>query len=303
MSAVRYGVIASLFGALLCPAAYAADLLIKTNAVLPQWNTKTAYTQPSKNASTAIKPSAVATDDLVLSAAPLDLAQQQQLYTPLAEHLSIVLGRKVVFKGADNWLSYSKEMTAGNYDLVFDSAHLNAWRAERIGHAPLVKFPDEVVYTLAVKADSKIADAKDLRGRAICGAAAPHLGTLTVMAQFTNPARQPKLLEMNDVAEAYGALKDGKCAAAILSLSDVEKHKGATRVLYQTRAFPSQALSAGPRVSAAMRAQVVRALTTAASAQATQKLRGFYQAKEFVAVSGGEYAGLGGLLSDSLYYR
>ena len=61
---------------------------------------------------------------LVFSAPPRgSYAEEAAIYEPIVQLLSKVIGRKVDYKYSDNWLSYSKEMTEGGYDIVFDGSH------------------------------------------------------------------------------------------------------------------------------------------------------------------------------------
>src|SRR5712692_4457676 len=59
--------------------------------------------------------------ELILSAPPRGTAAKKKaIDEPIAEFLSKTIGKKVIFKYSDNWLSYSKGMVEGGYDLVFD---------------------------------------------------------------------------------------------------------------------------------------------------------------------------------------
>jgi len=85
---------------------------------------------------------------LVLSAPPRGtLAEETQSYQPIADFLSKVTGKKVVYEHSDNWLTYTSKMTKGKYDIVFDGPHFNGWRMERLQHTPLVKLPEDFVTT------------------------------------------------------------------------------------------------------------------------------------------------------------
>lgn len=281
----------------------AADLIATADAALPQWTTKTAY-QPRPTPATVVPAQAarVASGDLVLGATPDegDAAGAEEL----AAYLSTALGRRVVYAPANNWLTYSKDMTQGRYDLVLDGAHLTGWRADRLKHTPLVRAEDAAVFVLVVHAnDSATRDLAGLRGRPVCAQAEPNLGTLAVMAQFTNPVRQPHIASTTDANESYRGLVAGKCAAAILPAHVAQARKDLGAVLYRTRAFPGTALSAGPRVNAMLQTKIVAALASTDGAHATQRLRQSLGVSAWMPARGEEYAGLGALLKDSLYYR
>lgn len=288
--------------ALILSTPVAADFIATADAALPQWNTKTTYQPGSPLPSPVTAPAVVASGDLVLGATPDE--GEAVGAGDLAAYLTRALGRRVVFAATSNWLTYSKDMTQGRYDLVLDSAHLTAWRAERMQHSPLVKSADAAAFVLVTHAkDVATRDLAALRGRAICAPPAPNLGTLAVMAQFDNPVRQPHIVPSADWEAAHQGLITGKCVAAILPAPKLAAYKHVGAVLYRTRNFPGAALSAGPRVNGVLQAKIVAALTSPEGAQATKHLREFLGASAWLPARSEDYAGLSVLLKDSLYYR
>ena len=247
--------------------------------------------------------------ELVFSAPPRGSYQEEvAIYQPVVDFLSKTIGRKVTFQYSDNWLSYSKEMTVGAYDFVFDGPAFNGWRIEKISHTPLIKLPSDFVFVVITKNDnSRIKQLKDLAGRKVCAHAPPNLGTLTLQSQFDNPARQPWLVEVKGWDSSYKAMMEGKCVATVLPINNLTKNdKGPnreTRTLYQHKAMPNQALSVGPRIAPELHAKLVKALLSDEGKLATAKLRNAYASKDFVPARRDEYAGLGTLLSSSLYYH
>lgn len=250
-----------------------------------------------------------ARSDLIFSAPPRGSYQDETaVYQPVVDFLSRVIGRKVVFQYADNWLSYSKEMTAGRYDIVFDGPAFNGWRIEKLGHSPLVRLPEDFVFVVIVKSDNdRIKQLKDLAGHKVCAHAPPNLGTLTLQAQFGNPARQPYITEVKGWDNAYKALMSGRCDATVLPIENLTKNeKGpsqATKIIYQHKAMPNQAVSVGPRIAPGLHAKIATALLSEEGRHATEKLRAAYAGKDFVPASRAEYSGLGDLLKTSLYYQ
>lgn len=252
---------------------------------------------------------APASGDLVFSAPPRGSRQEEEaVYQPVVDYMSKVIGRKVVFQYSDNWLSYSKGMTAGNYDIVFDGPAFNSWRIENMGHTPLIKLPEDFVFVIITKSDNdRIKQLKDLAGRKVCAHAPPNLGTLTLQAQFTNPAREPWLIEVKGWDNAYKAMMSGNCVATVLPISNLAKMDKdairATRTLYQHKPMPNQAVSVGPRIAPEQHEKIAKALLSDEGKRATEKLRAAYAGKDFVPASRAEYAGLGDLLKTSLYYQ
>ena len=248
------------------------------------------------------------TNPLVFSAPPRgSYAEEVATYQPIVELLSEVLGRKVVYQYSDNWLTYSKDMTMGKYDLVFDGPAFNGWRAEHLGHVPLVKLPEDFVFVITARAgDKSINDVKDLAGRLVCAHAPPNLGTLTLLSRFDNPSRQPRIVETKGWDNGYRAMLDGKCVATVLPITNLQKldngPQRSTKTLYAHRALPNQALSVGPRVSPTLHARIAGTLLSERGRLATAKLRATYAGRDFVLAAREEYAGLGDLLRDSIYY-
>jgi ABC-type phosphate/phosphonate transport system substrate-binding protein len=247
--------------------------------------------------------------EFILTAPPRgSFAQEQQLYQPIAEHLSKVTGKKVVYKWSENWLSYSKEMTQGQFDLVFDGPAFNGWRTERLGHTPLVKLPEAFQFAVIIKAgNTKIKELKNLAGRQVCAHAAPNLGTLTLLSEFSNPARQPYIFLVKGWDASYQGLMQDKCEATVLPVKNLAKYDGGetkkTRVLFTSQIMPNQALSAGPRVPTAMQVQIRQALLTPEGKAAAAKLLDAYASNSLVPANKEEYVGLGAYLQGNLYYR
>jgi len=258
---------------------------------------------------TYIPSKAAESEELILTAPPRgSAAKEKEIYEPIAEFLSKTIGKKVIFKYSDNWLSYGKGMSQGSYDLVFDGPHFNGWRQDKLGHVPLIKIKEDFVFAVITKAENqRITEIKNLAGRSICAHAPPNLGTLILYSQFDNPARQPVILETQGWDNAYKGLINGKCEATIVPLKNLAKfdagEKKLTKVIYKSRVMPNQALSAGPRITPEMQAKIRQALLSEEGKKATEKLGEAYATKEFVLASKEEYAGLGKLLKDTMYFE
>ena len=245
----------------------------------------------------------------VFSVPPRESAQAAvEIYAPIAEYLSQATGKKVVFQQASNWLAYQTEMRRGDYDLVFDGPHFNSWRAANLQHNILIKAPGDHSFVVVVKKDNaKVQDLKQLAGRAVCGMSPPNLGTLTVLNEFDNPMRQPVIQNTQGWDAIYSNMQAGQCAAAILPARNLAKYDpqgNATRVVFKAKAYPNQALSAGPRVSPEDQAKIARALAAPTARAATAKLRDAYALTgDFQPATKDEYAGVASVLKDTWGYR
>lgn len=265
-------------------------------------STRVALAMPEQR---AVNPAATGNGELIFGAAPRgSYADDRAIYQPIVEYLSRVTGKRVVYRHSDNWLSYSKNMTSGAYDLVFDDPALNGWRIERMDHRPLVKLPDDLVFVVLTRADdSKVKELKQLAGHRVCAYTAPNLGTLTLMSEFDNPVRRPVIVESRSWDDSYRNLIDKQCAAVVIPLKHAQTLRMDTmKVLYQLRPSPNQAFSAGPRVPIELQEKIRAALLSDTGKEATAKLRETYAAKELIPASTAEYAGLGKLLRNELYY-
>ncbi len=203
--------------------------------------------------------------ELTLSAPPRGKVEaESKIYQPLAEYLSKATGRKIVYRHIDNWLSYQSEMQKGKIDIVFDGPHFVSWRMAAIQHVPVAKLPGKLAFVAVVKADDKeINDVNDLAGHMICAFAPPNLATLTFLAEFENPARQPRIVNVESFGQAYKMLLAGKCRGAVLRDVVFKKLDGEVkkaRIVFQSSGISNQALTAGPNLSADEKARIAQAL-------------------------------------------
>lgn len=240
--------------------------------------------------------SATTPADLVLSAPPRETAEAgEKIYKPLAEYLSQVSGEKVSYRHSDTWAIYQAMITKDEYDLVFDGPHFVSWRIERLKHVPLAALAGKLSFVVAVRADeTRVHTLSDLAGKGVCGHAPPNLATLTLFDQFSNPLRQPKLVETKGFDGAYQGLLSGKCVGTVLPTEVHRKLDGMasrTRILYESRPVPNQALTASPRVSEAARARIAAALLSPQAKLNAQPLAVSLGGNDFVDVTAADYKG------------
>ncbi len=249
---------------------------------------------------------AVAVEEYIFSAPPRDVAgaNESAVYQPVADYLSAVTGKKIVYRDPDNWLSYQDKMRKGVYDLVFDGPHFLSWRVAKIQHEPLAKLQGKLVFVIVAKKNNeKVATVKDLEGRPVCGLAPPNLATLTMYSLFDNPSRQPLVRQVKSFKEAYEAILTGKCVAAAMGkgfYTKFDKDQAVTKVLYTSPGVPNQAFSAGPRFSNQDKAKMADALVAPdARAKMAKFFETFSQDKDLVRVNKDEFAGIAILLKDA----
>lgn len=247
--------------------------------------------------------------DLVLTAPPREsVARGAELYGPLAQVLTTQLGQTVVYERARDWIEYATNMKGDAYDIVFDGAHFAAWRMKHLGHAPVAKLPGELTFlVVSRKDDPSQTRLRDLIQGPLCAQASPNLGTMAILAQFTNPLIQPDLYEVANANDVYENFKSGKCKAAVFQdkymnrLSDEEKAK--LKVVFSSSRYPDQTVTVSKRVTDRQRAVLTELLTRPAGIAATQELLKQFtkQAKRFDAVKPKEFAGMEALLEGVLW--
>lgn len=246
---------------------------------------------------------------LVFSAPPRETEEEAlRTYQPIAEYLSRIVNKTIVYRYSKDWLTYQTEMQRGGYDLVFDGPHLNSWRISHLRHSALVKVAGEHAFAVVVRKDEKrVTNLKQLAGQRLCGMNPPNLGTLAVLEQFDNPARQPLIVNTVGWTKAYeGVAFEKKCAAAIVPVANLKKfsnHENVVRVVYTTRALPNQAFSAGPRITPQDQALIAAALLSKDGSPAVARLVTAYGGDMGLAyASKEEYVGLDAYLKDSWGY-
>ena len=245
---------------------------------------------------------------LVFSAPPRETADvADEKYKPIAEYLSKVIGRKIVYKYPSTWGIYRTEMLSGKYDLIFDGPHFNSYRAQYLNHNILAKIPaNHQFVVITKKGEKRFNHLKELAGRTFCTHAPPNLGTLTLLNEFDNPARQPVILSTNGWKKIYTGVISGQCVAGILPKLNLEKYdaKGThTNIVFQAKVLPNQAFSAGPRISAQEQMKIAQALVAPEASGPTAKLRFTYKVgKRFAPARNKEFVGVSAFLKSEWGY-
>jgi ABC-type phosphate/phosphonate transport system substrate-binding protein len=241
--------------------------------------------------------------ELVLAAPPRESeAKGTEAYDAVASYLSTVLGEKVTYTNPTNWLTYQSNMRKGVYDIVFDGPAFVAWRMHKQQHVPLVKLPGQLSFVVVVKKDDqRIKAMSDLAGRTVCGMAPPNHGTLTLQYEFSNPSRQPLILETKSFKDSYQGVVSGKCLAAVVHAkiyAGLEAQAPATRVIFTSRTMANQAITVGPKIPAEKHERLTQALLSPAGKAATLAVLEQFKAAGWLPAKAEEYEGLQVLLKD-----
>jgi ABC-type phosphate/phosphonate transport system substrate-binding protein len=268
--------------------------------------TKVGYTVPARTSDSVTAPIAQLTTDevFVFSAMPHNnYADAAAIYQPIAEYLARITGKRFVYRHADNWLNFNKEMANGTYDLVFDGAVTNGWRQQRMSHVPLVKLSTDLAFVTVARQDNpKVTTIKHVAGQKVCAHAPTDPEVVALLSEFDNPARQPVIVDTKGWDNAYQALLEGKCAATVIPQKYLEKtDRRLISVLQQHRPMPSYTFSAGPRLSMTLQAKIREALLSGEGKSVTEKLRAVFGDDNWAPANAAEYANLSKLLKDNLY--
>jgi ABC-type phosphate/phosphonate transport system substrate-binding protein len=244
---------------------------------------------------------------LVFTAPPRETAQAgEEMYQPVADYLSQVIGKKVRYKHPGTWGVYRTEMLKGSYDIIFDGPHFNSYRMEKLSHNILVKIPERHEFTVIVRKDkASFQNIQQMAGRTFCTHAPPNLGTLVLLSQFDNPSRQPVIINTNGWDQIYEGVVSGRCVGGVLPALNLKKYDkaGLTHIVFKTPAMPNQAFSAGPRVSLEDQAKIAQALSSPDAAAPTEKLRAAYKVGDsFALANNREYLGLAEYLRNEWGY-
>jgi len=253
-----------------------------------------------------------ANNELILTSAPRETPEKgEQLYGPIAAHLSKALGVKVRYEHPGNWLSYQNNMRSDKYDIIFDGPHFISWRIVHLGHEALVKLPGTLQFMMVNDKDDQVFDsATKLVGKKICGISPPNLSTLTVLDYYRNPVRQPIIKGIKGgMGKVYKTFieQKGLCNAAVLRTTFYKKKlkqadRDKLKTLFLSKAMPNQGISVSKRVDQRSKGIIVNELLGKGAESAKGLFKRFAgKANGFIAVEKNEYAGYNLLLEGVIF--
>jgi len=251
--------------------------------------------------------------DLIMTSPPREKpADGQKQYGPIADHLSKLLGKKVVYEHPKNWLNYQRDMRDDKYDIIFDGPHFIAWRMEHLGHEVLVRLPGTLnFYLLAKVDDTAIQSPEDLVAKKICGIPPPNLSTMSIISAFPNPVRQPVIVGVKGgMGPVFKTFMGGEeCRAGIVrdqffakKVKDDVKKK--VRIIYRAPPLPNQALSVSKRLDKREKNLIIQSFTLGdgvKAAAATVTRFGGKKAKAMIPANSEDYQGHNVLLEGVVF--
>lgn len=235
--------------------------------------------------------------ELILTSPPREnAAKGQQQYGPLAAALTELLGEKVSYQQPKGWLFYQRDMRQDDYDIVFDGPHFISWRILQFDHTPVAKLPGKLAFVVVSrKSDSSVKELDDLVNQPVCAIAPPNLSTLTILALYANPVRQPRLVSAKGGAPGvYKEFNKGECKAAILrdkffdkKLTDEDRAQ--LKVLYRSQPISNQGITVSSRVTEEQRQKITEFLTHETPATMPILKRFAPKAKSMIPASKADY--------------
>lgn len=249
--------------------------------------------------------------DLLLTAPPRETpAAGLQQYGPLANYLTKLFGQKVKYVYPGNWLEYQRDMRDDKYDIIFDGPHFISWRIAHLGNHVVVRLPGHLQFYLFVKKnDNKVNNVNDMVAKTFCGVPPPNLATLSILAAFPNPVRQPVIQGIRGAGKAvFAAFMKGKCEAAVLRTAYF-KHfltpaqRNMVKIIYTSPPYPNQGITVSTRVTPREVNLMEQALTVGDGVKATAPIvhRFGGKAKHFIPATDAEFKGLNNLLEGVIF--
>jgi ABC-type phosphate/phosphonate transport system substrate-binding protein len=239
--------------------------------------------------------------ELIMSAAPRESKEEgKKLYQPVANHFSKLLGVKVTYKHAGNWLRYQSNIKKMKYDIVLDGPHLASWRIEYTGHQPLMKLPVSLQFYIVAKADNTdINKPEDLVFKQVCAIPPPNLTSIILLNRLNDPVREPVIHSVSGgMKQIYKDLMKEKCAGGVLRTDFYDKkltnkQKSSLKIVYTSPLLPGQVITVSDQVSKEQRLALLKSFTTGEGVSIMEPVVKRFagkNAKTFIPVVENEYA-------------
>lgn len=217
--------------------------------------------------------------------------QAEQVYRPVVNYLSAATGQRIQLESSVNALTHWQLLRREHYDLVLDGPAFTAYRAAKMDYTVIGKIPDVLSFTLVAHVDAMLFEPAELIGRSIASQPSPSLGALRLTELYTNPMRQPDLIQVDTHTDAGRAVVDGRAAGAMLPSPLVPSFPSLVPI-YTSEQAPAPGFSVSPQVSAEVRESLRQALLDAPSSEAGRSMLEALNIPYFEAASNDDYLGL-----------
>lgn len=230
---------------------------------------------------TSLTPGGALAQELRLGVLPrLSAAELQAMYTPLADHLSQRLGKKVVVVVPKDFAAFEDALRRGEYHLAFANPYIYVKARKDLDLAPLALAAEKKAGAkfrgiFIARKDSGIQSLADLKGKPVIfvdeDSLAGYLAQALALKRagidpLTGVVRLPYGKKHDNVAMA---VFNRAAAAGGIREDDLDKMQGKVdlaqlTVIARTEEFPNWPLFATPALDAATRDQVKAALVSLA---------------------------------------
>lgn len=183
--------------------------------------------------------------------------KSRELYQPVINELSRILGRDIQFKYQENFFKYGSEMRKDGYDIIFDGPHFATWRINHLGHQAVVALPGHLKFmVITKKAKDWVKNKDSLIAKKICGPSIPNLATLSAQSAYSSSLiRQPTFEAIpGGMKGSMKAFKNGRCDAVVLrdnfylkKITPAERKH--LKIVFVTKPQPNQTITASERIS------------------------------------------------------
>ena len=220
----------------------------------------------------------------------------RQYYSSLVDYIGNVTGLEVEIVVADNYLAHWNAVRKGNaYDLILDAAHFTDYRIKNFNYEVLAKAPAAMSFSFITRRGTSFPDKDGLLTKNIATTPSPSLGGVQLYQMYPNPARQPRIIEVKNYAEAIAKVKSGKAFSALVPTPMVRGDRDINTV-EATQSVPQIALSASPGLSKSIKDRIRTALLNAGSSRQGQKMLAQINLTDFESATPSTYAGYASLL-------
>ena len=226
----------------------------------------------------------------------LDIQQTRDTYAALAKYMSRAAKVEIELVPSRNFIGYWNTMRKPeSYDFILDGAHLAAYRMQRMEHNLVATIDGVLSFTLISRDDDLIIEPEELINRKVAILASPNLGGLQIYNLFSNPARQPLMVEVKNAVDALEAVRDGRADAAYVPTPILSRFPEAS-VIISSEPMPNMTMTASSRVPDEVLDAVRTALIQASSTDEGKAMLETINAVGFVKADEVRYAGLEDLL-------
>ncbi len=173
-------------------------------------------------------PAAMAKERLTFAVVPyLPARRLLELYAPLVEVFTTVLGRPVDFASAPGYPQHIERLRAGAYDIVADSLFIARIAQRELGHVPIARTAAQLEPLLVVRQDDPIQQMRALAGKRLAvterSAALSVIGLRYLRDAGLIPDRDIEIVVTGTHANSLARLASGEVAAAIVSVTTLKQ--------------------------------------------------------------------------------